>query len=77
VTETTTITVPKIRDGEGQPTCSWWEHRCPFLMHSRFGTVEHCYWQTPGQGLLLRRGDRGPTIPHARCPVWHGQEVRP
>ena len=81
MTETATITVPKIRDGEGQPTCCWWEHRCPFLMQSGFGTHEHCFWTwIEGSGkyrpqLERREHGRGTTIPAARCPVWHGQEA--
>lgn len=76
MSETATITVAKIRDGEGQPTCRWWEQRCPFLMYSRFGAQEHCYWG--GHRVLLRREHgMGTTIPDASCPVWHGQEVKP
>ena len=77
MSETATVTVPKIRDGEGRPTCCWWEHQCPFLMHSGFGTREHCFW-LEGRGRYRRQLERrehgkGTTIPDARCPVW--QEV--
>lgn len=73
--ETTTITVSKIRDNEGEPTCFWWEHCCPFFMTSGFGTREHCFWMTDNgkrQPLLKRRNDgSGTTIPHEKCPVWN------
>ena len=81
MSETATITVAKIRDGEGQPTCCWWEQRCPFLMCSGFGTREHCFLldgcgkQRPQ--IERREHGKGTTIPHASCPVWHGQEVKP
>lgn len=72
MTETTTITVPRIRDGDGQPTCCWWKQTCPFMMHSRFGTVKHCYWNS--ERLLQRREHgKGTTVPHATCPVWNGE----
>lgn len=77
-TETTAIMVPKIRDGDGQPTCRYWDQICPFMMHSSFGTREHCFW-LDGAGkyrpqLERRHDERGPfmgtTIPHENCPVW-------
>lgn len=76
--ETATITVPKIRDNDGQPTCRWWGQHCPFLMHSGFGTREHCFWME-GSGkhrpqLERREHGIGTTIPHQQCPVW---EVQP
>lgn len=76
MSETATITVPKICDGEGQPTCCYWDHRCPFLWHSHWGTREQCFWLDGYAGELQRREHgRGTTIPAARCPVWHGQEA--
>lgn len=73
-TETTTITVARIRDGDGQPTCRYWEHVCPFLLTSGFGTREHCFW-LEGSGkhrpqLERREFGKGTTIPHQCCPVW-------
>lgn len=76
-TETTTITVSKIRDGDGQPTCRYWEHICPFLMVSGFGTREHCFWQLDNRHrwpqLERREHGKGTTIPHSCCPVWDVQ----
>ncbi len=75
--ETATITIPRIRDSEGQPTCRWWEHHCPFLMSSGFGTREHCFW-LEGCGkhrpqLERRDNGNGTTIPHQQCPVWEAK----
>ena len=76
--ETATITIRRIRDNDGQPTCRWWDHHCPFLMQSAFGTREHCFWME-GSGkhrpqLERREHGKGTTIPHPCCPVW---EVQP
>lgn len=77
-TETTAIMVRKIRDGDGQPTCRYWDEICPFMMQSGLGTRDHCFW-LGGSGkyrvqLERRHDERGPfmgtTIPHKNCPVW-------
>lgn len=77
-TETTAIMVPKIRDGNGQPTCRYWDEICPFMMYFSFSTREHCFWPDDTgryRPELERRHDQrgpflGPTIPHKNCPVW-------
>jgi hypothetical protein len=72
--QTATITIPKIRDGNNQPTCFYYGKTCPFYMQSGFGTREHCFWRQ-GAGKyppLLQRRDNGTgtNIPHDQCPVW-------
>ena len=75
--EFTTINIPRIRDNDGQPTCCWWGHHCPFLMQSGFGTRKHCYWQSVSTSIIpqlqRRENGNGTTIPHQQCPVWEGQ----
>lgn len=71
MTETTTITVPRIRDGDGQPTCCWWVHHCPFLTYTDHA-VEVCSWLNV-RLINLRDHGKGTTIPHANCPVWNGE----
>jgi len=75
--ETYAITVTRIRDSEGQPTCRWSEHHCPFLITSGFGTREHCFLfeDSDKHSPQLERRDNGTgtTIPHQQCPVWESQ----
>lgn len=68
MTDTATITVPRIRDLDGQPTCSYAGLRCPFLTYD-IDIVERCSWLN-ARLINLRDQGRGTTIPHANCPVW-------
>jgi hypothetical protein len=73
--ETTTISVVKLRDQNGEPTCRWGKNHCPFLWYSVFGTREHCFWR--GSNFLIERRDdgSGTTVPHSECPVWEMKHV--
>lgn len=70
LTEITEISVVKICDQDSEPTCETEKQCCPFLMVSRFGTREHCFWEE-NDAFLRRRGNgMGTIIPHKACPVW-------
>jgi len=71
MSETVLIAVPRVRDLDGQPTCSYGEQRCPFLTYGN-DAVEVCLWSNK-RLINLREQLRGSTIPHANCPVWNGE----
>ena len=67
------IKVSKIRDGDNQPTCNWWDSKCPFYQSRHFGTAEHCFWEHSSMPLERRDYGNGTTMPHDKCPIWSEQ----
>lgn len=69
----TTITVPKLHDNQGNPTCcTQWgvrENTCPLLRVQGIKSLELCNWT--GDELFRRDNGIGKLIPSSECPI-HG-----
>lgn len=77
LTETTEISIVKIRDQDSESTCEYEKQCCPFLMVSRFGTREHCFWEENDAFIRRRDNGIGTLIPHKACPVWKSHRDNP
>lgn len=76
--ETTTLTIKRFRDKEGNPTCArnfQTGEVCQFFTTTRFGSIEMCGYLNDAEHidevLERRNGSLGYLIPSRTCPLWN------